>query len=324
MAETTLAAANVKIVHDKARNLARFCDLIDEAAGQGADVLVLPEAGLQGYADFALPPGSKAAAEQKQYYYREAESIPGPATDHLTQLARRHGMLIQLGLAERALHGNAIYNSTALIGPDGVIGVYRKLHNTFEFPYFSPGEETPVFATPHGTLASLICYDLCFPELLRTYAVKGAELALMSTAWPMKGHERGTDYHGWAMDLAAQSNAFFNQFWIVISNHCETGAYSQGVDYYGGSQIVDPRGKVVASLGAEEGLVVHRADLQQEILQSRTEAFFGLNLLQDRRPERYEAVLDQSHRYPSQVLASVAPARPAERPLRLATPGRAG
>ena len=312
MAETTLAAANVEIVHDKARNLTRFCEIIDEAVGQGADILVLPEAGLQGYADFALPPGSKAAAEQKQYYHREAEPIPGPATERIAQLARRHGMLIQLGLAERALHGNAIYNSTALIGPQGVIGVYRKLHNTFEFPYFSPGEETPVFRTPHGTMASLICYDLCFPELLRTYAVKGAEVVLMSTAWPMKGHDRSSDYHGWAMDLAAQSNAFFNQFWIVVSNHCETGAYSQGVDYYGGSQIVDPRGKVVAYLGAEEGLVVHRADLHQEVLQSRTEAFFGLNLLQDRRPERYGAVLDQSHRYPSQTLASALPARPVE------------
>ena len=70
------------------------------------------------------------------------------------------------------------------------------------------------------------------------------------------------------------------------------------IDYYGGSQIVDPTGKVVAYLGDEEGLVIHRADLQDAILKSRTEAFFGLNLLQDRRPERYEAVLDQSHRFP--------------------------
>ena len=298
MTETTLAAANIRIVHDKARNLARFAEMIDEAAGQGVDVLVLPEVGLQGYADFALPTGSAAGAEQKRYYFREAETIPGPATERIAALARRHGMLVQLGLAERSLHGNAIYNATALIGPDGVLGVYRKLHNTFEFPYFSPGEETPVFATPHGTMSSLICYDLCFPELLRTYAVKGADVVLMSTAWPMKGHDRPTDYHGWAMDLAAQSNALFNQFWIVVSNHCETGAYSQKVDYYGGSQIVDPTGKVVAYLGAEEGLVVHRADLAEAVLRSRTEAFFGLNLLQDRRPERYEAVLDQSHRFP--------------------------
>jgi len=302
MTETTLAAANVKIVHDKVRNLKRFVELIEEGASQGADILVLPEAGLQGYADFALPGGSKAAAEQMQYYFRESETIPGPATECMTELARRHGMLIQMGMAERALHGNAIYNSTALNGPDGVIGVYRKLHNTFEFPYFSPGEETPVFRTPHGTLSSIICYDLCFPELLRTYAVKGADVVLISTAWPMREHDRTTDYHGWAMDLAAQSNAFFNQFWLVVSNHCEKAAYSQKIDYYGGSQIVDPTGKVVAYLGEEEGLVVHRADLQNEILKSRTEAFFGLNLLRDRRPERYEAVLDQSHRFPTETL----------------------
>jgi predicted amidohydrolase len=316
MTQTTLAAANVKIVHDKARNLRRFEDLIDEAAHQGVDVLVLPEAGLQGYADFALTPGSKEAAEQKQYYYREAEAIPGPATERVAELARRHNMLIQIGLAERGLHGNAIYNSTALVGSEGVIGVYRKMHNTFEFPYFSPGEEMPVFPTQHGVLSSIICYDLCFPELLRTYAIKGADVVLMSTAWPMKGHDRPTDYHGWAMDLAAQSNAFFNQFWLVVSNHCEKGAYSQGVDYYGGSQIVDPTGKVVAYLADEEGLVVHRADLQDAILKSRTEAFFGLNLLHDRRPERYEALVDQSHRYPSETIArGAAGERPAATPL---------
>ena len=119
MNETTLAAANVKIVHDKAQNLKRFVEMIDEAAGRGADILVLPEAGLQGYADFALSAGSKECTEQKRYYFREAETIPGPATQRIGELARRRGMLIQLGLAERALHGNAIYNSTALIGPRG-------------------------------------------------------------------------------------------------------------------------------------------------------------------------------------------------------------
>jgi predicted amidohydrolase len=314
MSETTLAAANVRIAHDKGRNLSRFVELIEEAAGQGADVLVLPEAGLQGYADFALALGSKECAEQKQYYFREAETIPGPATDRIAALARRHGMLVQLGMAERALNGNAIYNSTALIGPEGVIGIYRKVHNQFEFPYFSPGEEMPLFETRVGRLGSIICYDLCFPELLRTYAVKGADAVLMSTAWPMRGHDRENDYHGWAMDLAAQGNAFFNQFWLVVSNHCEKGAYSQKLDYYGGTQIVDPFGKVVAYLKDEEGLVVHRADLQDEVLKSRTEGFFGLNLLQDRRPEHYQAVLDQTHRYPTAALAALRQARQAAAP----------
>jgi predicted amidohydrolase len=301
MPDVTLAAANMKIVHDKRQNLRRFTELADEAAAKGVDVLVLPEMGLQGYADFDLR--AQARSEQKQYYFRESELIAGPSTRAIAALARRHGMLIQLGMAERALHGNAIYNSTVLIGPEGVIGVYRKIHNQFEFPYFNPGEDMPVFETPVGTFASIICYDLCFPELLRTYAVKGADVVLMSTAWPMKGHDRPTDYHGWAMDTAAQGNAFFNQSWIVVSNHCEKGVYSSKLDYYGGSQIVDPRGKVVAYLADDEGLVIHTANLQEEILKSRTEAFFGLNLLQDRRPELYEAVVDQSYRYPSEALS---------------------
>jgi predicted amidohydrolase len=298
MAPTTLAAANVAITHDKRANLARFLDLVDEAAARGADVLVLPEAGLQGYADFSFGPGTPERAEQKRYYLREAEPIPGPATEAVRERAARHGMHVQLGLAERALHGNVVYNSTALIGPRGVVGVYRKVHNQFEFPYFGPGEATPVFDLPFSRVASLICYDLAFPELMRSFAVRGAEVALMSTAWPMRGHDRDDDYHGWAMDLAARANAFFNQMWLVVSNHCETGAYSTGTDYYGNSQIVDPCGKVVACLGEKEGLVVHTADLAAEVLASRTDAFFGLSLLQDRRPEHYRALVDDGHRTP--------------------------
>lgn len=297
-AEVVLGAANVRIAHDKPKNLRRFLELIDEAAAQGVDVLVLPEMGLQGYADFAFAQGSKERAEQKQYYFREAEPIPGPSTEVIRRAAERHGMYVQLGMAESALHGNAIFNSVALIAPEGVIGVYRKMHNQFEFPYFGPGEESPAFDTLHGRFGAIICYDLCFPELIRTYALKGTDAVLMSTAWPMRGHDRSDDYHGWSMDLAAQANAFFNQMWLVISNHCERGVYSQGLDYYGGSQIVDPYGKVVAYLAHDEGLVVHRADLRQTTMMSRSEGFFGLNLLQDRRPEHYAALIDESYRHP--------------------------
>ncbi len=296
MTETTLAAANLRIVHDKRHNLARFLEVIDDAAAKRADVLVLPEVGLQGYADFAFGLGGKEAAEQKQYYFREAETIPGPATDRIADAARRHGMFIQLGLAEQALHGNAIYNSSVLIGPEGIAGVFRKIHNQFEFPYFLPGEDSTVVQTPFGGVGMIICYDLCFPELIRSYVLRGADCILMSNAWPMKGHDRADDYHGWAMDLAAQANAFFNQCWLVISNHCEKGAYSQKLDYYGGSQIVDPYGKVVAYAADEECLLTHTADLKQTTLKSRTEGFFGLNLLQDRRPEHYGALVDQSYR----------------------------
>jgi predicted amidohydrolase len=302
MASVTLAAANLRIEHDKARNLAKFLEVIDDAAARGVDVLVLPDMGLQGYADFAFGLGEKGTAEQKQYYFTSAEPVPGPATEAIRAKAAEHGMFVQLGLAERALHGNVVLNATALIGPDGVVGVYRKVHNQFEFPYFNPGEATPVFDLPFARAASLICYDLAFPELMRVFALKGATLALMSTAWPMRGHDRSDDYHGWSMNIAAQANAFFNQMWLVISNHCETDVYSGKIDYWGNSQIVDPYGKVVASLTDEEGLVVHTADLDTTVLASRTEGFFGLNLLQDRRPQHYRELTDQGpYAPPTQV-----------------------
>lgn len=293
-AEVTLAAANVEIRHDKGRNLRRFLELIDEAGAAGADLLVLPEMGLQGYADFSFSVGDSGVSEQKQYYFREAEPVPGPATSAIQERAARYGMLVQLGLAERALHGNLIFNSTALISPEGVTGVYRKVHNQAEALLFNAGERTPVFDTPVARVASLICYDLAFPELMRVFALRGATVALMSTAWPMRGHDPGQDHYGISMDLCAKANSFFNQMWLVVSNHCETGAYSAGIDYWGHSQIVDPHGTVVATSGQEEGLVLHTADLVGEVLRARTESFFGLNLLADRRPQHYGPVSDSA------------------------------
>jgi predicted amidohydrolase len=299
MPEVTLGAANVAIAHDKAVNLGRIRELIDEAASRRVDVLVLPEMALQGYADFAFPPGSPQSSEQKQYFEREAETIPGPSTEVVRQLVEPHGMIVQLGLAESTLHGNALFNSTALIGPKGVMGVYRKLHNPFEWNYFCAGEDTPVVDSRLGRLGSLICYDLLVPELARVYALRGVDTLLMSTAWPMKGHDRLDDYQGWALDTAATACALLNQVWLVVSNHCEKAVYSQQLDYYGSTQIVDPFGKVVARLGDEEGLAVHTADLRKTVIESRTAGLGGgNNLLRDRRPEHYGPLVDQSYRHP--------------------------
>ena len=306
MTEVTLAAANLRIEHNKQRNLRRFLEMIDEAADHRVDVLVLPEVGLQGYADFTAPRGSKAETEQREYYFREAETIPGPTTEAIREAAERHGMFVQLGMAESAIGGNAIFNSATLIGPRGVIGVYRKIHNQFEFPYFALGEDAPTFDTPFGRMASLICYDLCFPELMRVYALDGAQVALMSTGWPMAGHDRSDDYYGWAMELTAQANAFFNQMWLVISNHCEPATKSTDYDYYGGSQIVDPYGRVVAYLADQEGLVTHRADLAKTVFDSRTTGFFGLNLLQDRRPGLYRNIGTETHLVPQRPFSAPA------------------
>jgi predicted amidohydrolase len=306
MGIVTLATANVRITHDKHKNLARFVELIDEAASQKANILVLPEVALQGYADFGYTFQQPEFAEWRRYFVRESEPIPGPSTEVIRKAVERHGMYVQLGMAEIALHGNVIYNSTALIGPDGVVGVYRKTHAHPDYPFFNTGESVPVFHTPFGTIGSLICYDIVFPELGRVYALKGAQMLLMSTAWPMKGHDRETDYAGGNMDLMARANAIANQIWLVVSNHCETDAYSTHDDYYGGSQIIDPGGRVLGYLGREEGLVVASVELEDVLWKVRTEEMSACNHLQDRRPELYGAIVDQGYRYPGRVAARYA------------------
>lgn len=249
---------------------------------------MLPEVGLQGYADLGFLQGTKESAEVKRYFFHESETIPGPATERLAEVCARTGVTVQLGLAERAVEGNVIYNSVAVIGPEGLVGSYRKLHNQFEYPYFNPGAVPAAVELGFARVGLLICYDFVFPELGRRYALEGADILSVSTAWPMQGHDPATDYQGFGMDLALQAQALFNQAWVVVSNHCEQGAYHTGdVDYYGASQIVDPFGKVVAKAGREEGLVLHTADFRGEVLRGRTEGLFGKNFLQDRRPECY-------------------------------------
>lgn len=291
MSIVTLAACNMRVTRDKKSNLKRILDFMDEAAAAGVDLLVCPELALQGYVDLSFPLGSAGSIAQKRYYFESAEPIPGPATHAIQSKAAQCHLTVQFGMAERAAHGSIIYNSGVIVNGDGVLGSYRKTHNRFEFPYFDPGDRLRKVRLAWGSVGSLICADIAFPELSRAYALAGVDVGLMSTAWPMKGHDLEHDDYGRALILAVCANAFFNQMWFLVSDHCEVGVYADLIDYYGNSCIVDPNGQVVASLGREEGLVVHSADIAESILESRTQRYFGLNLIQDRRPELYASLV---------------------------------
>lgn len=307
MAEVGIAVANMHVTRGREGNLPKILRAVEDARAGGASVLVLPEMCLQGYADFSFRLASPDYMQQRLFYAEEGEPIPGPTTELIREALRGSPLLVQVGLAEKCDFGNVIYNSVALVSADGVVGRYRKTHNQAEYPYFNAGHELPVFDTPVGRVGSLICYDICFPEAVRTLACQGAELILMSTAWPMLGHERDGDYYGASMDLCVRANAFFNQVWIAVSNHCEGGAYKEGIDYYGGSQIVGPRGEPVAQSILKEELVSASFDLHQVVRETRARDFFGLNLLQDRRPELYlEATPDLE---PSSIAVSTADPR---------------
>ncbi len=151
-------------------NCRLFALLIEKAAAQKADLVVLPETLTQ--------------TGLSKTYAEVAEAVPGPSTEYFGSLAKQHNLYIVAGLVER--DGHLVYNTAALIGPDGkLVGKYRKVtlpRGEIEMGV-APGHEYPVFETRFGKVGMMICYDGFFPEVARELANRGAEVI----AWPVAG-----------------------------------------------------------------------------------------------------------------------------------------
>ena len=305
---TTLAAVNMRSEFDKERNLYKYLELIEIAASKKVGLLVFPETSLQGYL-YQLAADWTLSGDLLEYQYANAEPIPGPVSEVLIERARDHNMCIVYGFTEKnerygGGYGN-LYNSAAVIGPSGIIGVFRKLHIPGgEKHCFRPGKGTDVYETTVGRLGVQICYDICFPEVSRVYAVKGADILLLPTAWPTSGDLtlHGTqqkEYGGAAYDLFCRVRALENQAWLIAAGH--TGTDPKGCfTFYGHSKIVHPSGLVIAETGPEEGMaIVYGVDVKGEVLRTRTKHFFGLNLLADRVPEMYREMGDEERLVPN-------------------------
>jgi predicted amidohydrolase len=154
-------------------NIAGACTMIEEAASNGAKVIVLPEASLSGmdYPDRAA-------------YLPYLDTIPGKATAAIEPIAQAHGCYVAIGICEIDPKTGATYNGAALIGPQGYVGKYRKTGlNVFDVMSFKPGNAGyPHFATEYGNLSMLICYDDAYWEPGRVASLKGANLILHMVA----------------------------------------------------------------------------------------------------------------------------------------------
>jgi len=147
-----------------------FAPLIEDAARQRADLVVLPET--LTYFGTGLS------------FAECAEPVPGPSTEYFGELAKKHGLYIVAGLVERDKH--LIYNVAALLGPDGrFAGKYRKVCLPREeiAAGIAPGDDYPIFNTRFGKLGMMVCYDGFFPEVARQLSNRGAEVI----AWPVWG-----------------------------------------------------------------------------------------------------------------------------------------
>jgi len=253
-------------------NLQKMLDWIDRAAQQDVQVLVFPECALTGY-DL-----SREEAEQL------AEPGDGQAAGTLAAASRRTGMLVVFGLIERA-PDDRLFNTAMLLGPDGLIGRYRKTHlPTLGVDRFlTPGEDIEApFETPLGRFGLLVCYDLRFPEPARVLALAGAQAVLLPTSWPAAA--------AFYPDFMVAARAAENRMFIAAADRVGN---ERGTPSLGRSQLCGGQGEVLAEGPAEsEALLVADCDLQRSEHKDLVHqaGAYELHLLQDRRPELYDLI----------------------------------
>ena len=189
------------VVGKKDRNVKRSIEMIDEAAGNGARLIVLPELCNSGY-----------VFETREEAFGLSEPVPGgPTTEAWSEAAARHDLHLVAGINER--EGQALYNSSVVIGPHGHIGTFRKVHLwNAENLFFEPGNlGFRVFKTPIGRIGSFICYDGWFPESYRLCALQGADIVCIPTNWvPIPGQNKDREAMANILVMAsAHSNSLF-------------------------------------------------------------------------------------------------------------------
>jgi N-carbamoylputrescine amidase len=259
-------------IGEKRENVAQTLELIDDAAERGAELVVLPELCNSGYM-FAS--------------HEEAESLAEPVPDGPTVTAwlercATHRIVLVAGIAER--DGDLLYNSAVVLAPNGHIGTFRKLHLwNEENRWFAKGDRgVPVFDTPVGRIATIVCYDGWFPECYRLAALGGADLVCIPTNWvPIPGQAEGQPAMATILcQAAAHSNS------IVVAAADRIGV-ERGQPFIGQSVIVSHTGWPLsgpASVDQAE-LLVADVDLDEARRARRWNQFN--DPLRDRRPDAY-------------------------------------
>jgi N-carbamoylputrescine amidase len=270
-----VAAIQCPLGGSRAENTDRVLRWIEEAAVQGAQVVLPPE----------LFEGPYFCREEDPRWFDEARPLEGNAAiAEVAKLCRAHGLVVPVSFFERA--GHATYNSVAIVDADGEVrGLYRKSHipdgpGYEEKYYFRPGDTGfQVWPTRHGTLGVGICWDQWYPECARAMALMGAELLLYPTAIGSEPAMPEADNKDpWQRVMIGHAVA--NSMPVIAANRI--GA-EDGQTFFGSSFVADARGDKVAELGRDdEGVITAGFDLDALVRRRGEWGFF-----RDRRPELY-------------------------------------
>jgi predicted amidohydrolase len=245
------------------------------AAENEVDLLVFPECALTGYCYSSLAESLSVA-----------ERIPGPSTDDVAARCRELNVYVIIGLLEEA--DGRCYNALAFLGPEGLVGKYRKTH----LPYLgvdrfvTPGDAPlEVYDTAIGRIGLNICFDVRFPEPARVLALKGAELIALPTNWPV-GAESGPDF-------LVNTRAIENRVnYVAVDRVGE----ERGFHFIGRSKIVDYRGRTIAEASSDREEIIYGTldlDTARDKHVVVIPGEYELPLYTGRRPELYTAIVER-------------------------------
>ena len=253
---------------EKEKNLDAVLAHMGTAARAGAKLAVFPECALTGYCFTGLDEARPVA-----------EEVPGPSTERILAAAKDLDCTVIVGLLENA--GGKIFNSAAVVTPQGILGTYRKLH----LPcigvdwYAAPGDTPfPVFATPHAKVGISICYDCSFPEAGRVLKLKGAQILAIPTNWPLASDT-------WLHTPPVRATE--NHMYVMA---CDRVGEERGFRFAGHSQIVDLTGAKLVEAGETEETILYAeidpaaADQNRVIRQAGR---WEYDRMAARRPEMY-------------------------------------
>ena len=261
------------IVGDVEANLKKISDFTLKAAQEKADFICFPELAVHGY--------------RREGINQYSEKIPGRSSQYIQELARNLGITIAVGFLERS-ESDKPYITQIICNPRGKLDKYQKTHlGKSEEPYFSPGNDFPVFDTPRAKIAFEICWDLHFPEVTTILSLKGAELIFAPHASPTIIGDRKDI---WLKYIRAR--AYDNSVFIACCNLIgENGA---GSNFGGGILVIDPKGNVIGEdFNNQESMLM--VELPNEAINNiRTHSRKSMRdsfYIHYRRPELYKDII---------------------------------
>ncbi len=274
MSKTTIACIQMNLeIGQVEANREKIVEHIRTAAHNSAELIIFPECAITGYCFDSLEEAAPFA-----------EPLDGPSSKVLAGICRDQNVYAVVGFIEKGATG--FYNAAMLVGPDGLIGGYRKVH----LPYLgvdrflTPGNRPfAVFDLPFGRVGINICYDASFPEAARALKLLGAELIILPTNWP-EGAWRTAEF---VVNTRAQENHVN----FVAVNRV---GVERGWRFIGRSKVIDYNGDtVVEARTDEETVILTQVDLPQANINRiiNVAGSYEIDRLADRRPEFYETLV---------------------------------